>query len=619
MRPHLRVTFFLAAISACTVRLDPAPDAIRFNDDLDGELRPLSRDRLDDFATFRADDGRVSPLMPGTGAAAHLQRQLRRSTCFWMAPGDTSLSWELVARALPSTDDDVYSHLETNVEKPTVPIEIGACTLTDPIDREPPIDDDGDPFELEHDSELIAGAHAEITACTGPADSFNSCTTLAHSCRDVPRPCPAQQVGYPLCAQQCPVTVGVDTSFAVEVRADLTSTGLESTLDKPEVLRRMNLGTTIKTVAPSSTLARPLARVTGSNHLTWSTAERADGSWEESFHPDLVVSRVRVFEVTGAERRYLRPAQVRVDGASCSPDSGGAIGLEQCPVLGGVTPTNHNNALDRRIAWDVELAPGDLRAGASYRIEFVVTDRRTVVGLPSVRWREPSIDLGAYDFRATVTRRLWLENNGGAPVVVTGNSSSPRFTLRPATGDLGLGVTIPANGTLAIDVTRVPLAAAPPAGTLERATLALRAGGRAVDATVRGAPFDLGPPVEALPTAMSLVDVTRRFLITNTSRNPSRITDAAASGPHAAALEVTAHEPCAADHPVCKNLPLLTGETRVYQVARTATCATGRTIPVTFTVEECVTPGGTCGDGDDWRSAAPVTVAVTMFPTSACP
>lgn len=618
MRPKLLAYLPLALLLGCGVRLDPAADAIRWNDHLHGDLWSVSR-YPEAFATFRAPDGRVSDVMPGS--SADLQRQLRRSQCFWMPPGEVAVSWELVARALPSTDADFYSHLEGNPGRPTVPIELGACTLTDPVDRHPPVDEHGEPIELAFDSELAPKANAVLTACTGPALIDNPCQPMTTTCADVPDPCPPTQVGYPLCAQQCPVPVGRDTTFELEVRADLSSTGLETTDDEPVVLRSKRLGTTFKIAAPSTTLARRLERAPGTNRFTWTTPEAADGSWEESFSPKLVVARVRVLADRAGDRRYLRPRRIDVGGAACGPDGGGTVTLEQCPILGGLTPTNFADALDARLLWGVELEPADVRTDTRYLIEFVVIDRGAVVGsgLPVVTWREPSLDLGDFDYRATLTRRLWLENNGAGPVVVTGNSTSPRFQVRPATGDLGVGVTIPAHGSLAVDVTRLPLATAPLGGAIERTTIALSASGLAVPATVRGRAFNYGPPLAGLIHPSPLAGDARRFVIVNNSANPARITGGAPTGPDAGALDLAAIAPCAADEPLCKGVVLRAGEVRIYQVQRTATCPRASTIPVRLQVEECITPGGACDGGDTWLPAAEVTVDVNLAPSAACP
>ncbi len=621
MRRNLRVCLSLAMVAATAcggVRLDPAADAIRFNEHLHGDLWPLSRVDQPPFPGFRAPDGRVSDAMPGVGP--ELQRQLRRSQCFWMPPGEVDVSWELVARALPSTDADLYSHLELDPDKPTVPIEVGACTMTDPIDREPPVDEHGQAIDLAFDSTLAPGTAAVLTACTGPAVTDNPCQPERTTCVDVPRPCPTDQVGYPLCGQQCPVAISRDTTLRLEVRADLSGTGLETTNDQPVIVRAKEFRTTFKVAAPSTTLARPLARTDTTTRFTWATPEQPDGSWQESFHPGLVVARVRVVARANGERRYLRPAKIDVDGRGCTPDAGGTVTLEQCPQLGGLTPTNWTNALDHRVTWGVELAAADVRPGTSYQLEFVVIDRAAVVGsnLPVVTWREPSLDLGDYDYRATLTRRMWLENNGARAVVVTGNSTSTRFQLRPVTGDLGVGVTVPAHGSVAIDVTRLPLATPPAGAAIERTTLALSASGVAVEATVRGRAIDFGPPLGALVHSAPLTGDRRRIVVVNHARNPARITGAAVTGPDAAALALAAVTPCDGD-PLCKGVPMIGGEVRLYQVDRTEVCPRASRIPVVFEVEECITPGGTCDDGDDWRPAPAATVEVALAPTARCP
>ena len=71
-----------------------------------------------------------------------------------------------------------------------------------------------------------------------------------------------------------------------------------------------------------------------------------------------------------------------------------------------------------------------------------------------MRWSQASVDFGRYDFRATVTRTIFLENNGNAAVTMSGLTMGARFTARSAIQNLAAPFVLPVHASLPIEITR---------------------------------------------------------------------------------------------------------------------------------------------------------------------
>lgn len=617
-RPIL-VPLLLALASACGDAVISSPDDLFFNRLLEGDLRPLSRENLPlrpptfvDPAQVNGGAAIVDEAVPKVGFLT----QLRRADCFWMPPAPVKLSWELVARLQPSVDGDFYSDLETDFDHPTVPIELGACTLTDRIERRRMIDSDRDPITLTWDPGLIPGATAALTACTGPAPDADNTCAVQRTCVNITNRCSGSHGHFPLCAQDCEQPVTQATTFNVELRVATPGTVLEDTTTQPTIIKREQLGATFMPVASSVAVARPLSRA--GSVFSYATKVRGDGTWDENWSPDLVVTRVRVFEQLGANegRRYVVPTRISVVGQSCTPDAGGSVDWERCPILASVTPTNHVNELAVPLLWKVELpAPLD----RPYRIEFIVGDRRSITnGVPMVRWSQASVDFGRYDFRATVTRTIFLENNGNAAVTMNGLTMGGRFTARAATQNLTASFVLPAHASLPIEITRQPLTT--PTSARETGTISLRTGPLTVTTAQVGAPYAVPDPTTVLPAALSVTRAQpmRRFIVGNDSPNPIRVTGITRGGTGAGTIAVTAIDGCGGIDPICRNVPMPAGFVTVFQID--SVCSRiDRTATVDVAFDECVTPGATCGPADDWRPAPRERVNVMIFGDPTCP
>jgi hypothetical protein len=575
----------------------------------------------------------LTDLLPSLSDRSVL-RQLHRSRSFWMEPASVDLSWELIGRV---EAQGLFNPIDR-----ALPVELGYCTATDPVSRLPAVDDDGDPVHI--DTSVIGNTGSfELAECPSTQNSFNEPRFDTSRCGIVKNPC---NRGVSGCTKGCNRAISQDTLYQVHLAFDLTGTGAKSSDGSTVLLAQKTFFSSIKVVGPQAGLARPLTRDAGPhpsapiasrNNLffSWSTPAAADGTWDENFSRNLQVARVRLFQAaSGAEassRTYVNPERVYLDDFTCGHSANTGVTSENCPQLGAVTPTNSATNLATPLRWTAEFVASALNPKLRTYIEFAVVET-AVLGNPQhpiVRFVAESTSFGGYDYRSTVARPLFVENNGANDVQINSLAGSPGWAVSSSMVAVNRPFVLKARSSIPLVATRLPSAMATFADETGTLTATLANSAAPVRAGLSGTRYAYLVPLFVAPAQLRISSFAHRFLVGSSTVNPTRIRGLTLEGPDAGEFTATwvsfsTAAVCANPlDPLCLDRVMPSAGAEVYQMARTGpTCRTrDHSATVRLQVEECVTQptNGECAATDDWRHVDDLLVSVTAVAGDQCP
>lgn len=399
------------------------PPGWRFNEDIDRNFGPLAGNTQDEFLSDGTKPARpvMSPLHPQLSLHSRMHdndflENMRRSECLWIANTQpVRLSWEAVVRGF---------NLDTGQL-----VDIGLCTGTHPTTRDPLVDSDGDPVEIDLSALLSPEFDVELLQCNAQpfVDPFNTCARHMPLCAALPLSCEngAMLPGHPFCQRDCELTPEEDNAFTARV-IDTTRAG--RSLDGFAVEAEKRFSPTVRVVKEPASLAR-LLRPADSNSvrpdlpsdsriMSWQVAGLdTDDIWRENFSPDVAIRRVLVFEYDRAAnlRHYLPIRGMRahliipaLNEVAYDPTTYSVIGTAT-PAYALASPRNP-------LVWFVEIPKTN--SGLPVYIEFTISDGLQQSGLIA---SPITVDFGARygGEKHSLPHRLRVQNIGQSSVGVT--------------------------------------------------------------------------------------------------------------------------------------------------------------------------------------------------------
>src|SRR5262249_8151592 len=135
---------------------------------------------------------------------------------------------------------------------PTLPVDVGMCSRTDPATGLAPVDSNGDTIDVNRITSKVIG-HVQVSACPVVTSAYNSCDIDTTRCVPVSVPCAAP------CEPGCHVAAMQDAGYQTQLALDLAASGAKMSDGTTQVAARKTFGTRVKVVGAQSTLARALA------------------------------------------------------------------------------------------------------------------------------------------------------------------------------------------------------------------------------------------------------------------------------------------------------------------------------------------------------------------------